>query len=105
MTRATAQHQTARRSAPRSLPAVAPVTGTWPAEMRAVTAAAFFDFATTGELMKAVERGEAPRPSATRLRAGRREPVWALDICRTHIARRHDIASDASEQESIGSLI
>lgn len=90
----------------RSLPAAAPAHGAWPAEMRAVTAAAFFDYPTTGELLKAVERHEVPRPTATRRQHGRAEPVWALDICRAHIARRHEIANDASpETESIGSLV
>lgn len=94
------------RRARKSLPAQVPLHGAWPAEMRAVTTAAFLDYSTTGELMKAVDRGEAPRPTAFRTNAGRREPVWALDICRSHVARRHDIENDASSrQESIGSLV
>lgn len=91
----------------RSLPARYPEHGAWPQEMRKDMAAAFLDYRTTGELDKAIERKEAPRPTATRLRAdGRREPVWALDICRAHVARRHDIANDAlRESENIGSLV
>jgi hypothetical protein len=91
---------------PRSVPARPPEHGAWPAEMRAETAAAFFDYRTTGEFFKGIQRGEAPRPSAYRLRAKRREPVWALDLCRNHIARRHEISNDAaSGREDIGRLI
>jgi hypothetical protein len=90
----------------RSSPARSPEHGAWPAEMRDVTAAAFLDYATTGELMKSVQRGEAPRPTALRRRAGRLEPVWALDICRAYVARRHEINKDASvDSENIGSLV
>jgi hypothetical protein len=94
-----------RQRASRSLPSRAPEHGAWPAEMRAVTAAAFFDYATTGELMTAIERNEAPKPSAYRFRAGRREPTWALDICRAYVARRHEIKNDASSSEKIGRLV
>lgn len=94
-----------KQHATRSLPASAPEHGAWPAEMRAATAAAFFDYATTGELLKGITRGDAPKPSAFRLRAGRQEPVWALDICRAYIARRHDIKNDVSQSENIGSLV
>jgi hypothetical protein len=82
--------------APRSLPARFPPAGAWPAEMRADLVAAFFDFKTTGELYKAILRAEAPRPTAFRRRDGRREPVWALEACRSHVANRHEIASDAA---------
>jgi hypothetical protein len=97
---------TSRRRTYRSIPARAPTGSAWPAEMRAVTAAAFFDYRTTGELMLAIERGEAPRPTALR-RVGRRgEPVWNLEICRKHIARRHEVANDADHDPvSIGSLV
>jgi hypothetical protein len=74
--------------------------------MCADTTAAYFDLQTTGQLWKAIERGEAPRPSSTRLRNGKREPVWALDICRAYIARRHEIKDDVTfREENIGSLI
>jgi hypothetical protein len=90
----------------RSLPARSPKHGPWPAEMRADTAAALFDYSTTGELMKAVERSEAPRPTALRRRAGKIEPVWALEACLAHIARRHEINNDAFPgSENIGSLV
>jgi hypothetical protein len=90
----------------RSLAARYPPHGAWSGEMRADMTAAYFDYATTGELWKAIARGEAPRPSSTRLRNGRREPIWALDICRAHVARRHEINNDVSlREENIGSLV
>ena len=58
----------------RSLAARYPASGAWPGEMCADTTAAYFDLQTTGQLWKAIERGEAPRPSSTRLRNGKREP-------------------------------
>jgi hypothetical protein len=74
--------------------------------MRADLAAAFLDYSTTGEFYKAIQRGEAPGPTATRIRSGKREPVWALDMCRAHVARRHEIENDASPlKENIGRLV
>jgi hypothetical protein len=82
--------------APRSLPARHPPNGAWPAEMRADMAAAFLDYETTGKFFKAIERREAPRPTATRLRDGKRVPVWPVEACLRFIADRHGIDSDAS---------
>ena len=49
--------------APRTtLPARYPPIGTWPALMRADMAAAYLDYRDTGELARAVARGEAPPP-------------------------------------------
>jgi len=87
----------ARPHAPRSLPARYPPHGAWPLEMRADMAAALLGYDTSGELYAAVARNEAPRPTATRLRNGKREPVWALDACRKHVANRHEIAADAAD--------
>jgi hypothetical protein len=81
---------------PRSLPARYPPTGAWPAEMPSDMVAAFFGHETTGKLLKAIERGEAPRPTATRLREKRRhEPVWARDACLKFIADRHGLVCEA----------
>jgi hypothetical protein len=92
--------------APRSRAARHPPHGAWPAEMRAEVAAAFLDYDTTGQLHAAVLRGDAPRPTGERLRNGRREPTWALDNLKAHVANRHEIASDAlSGKENIGELI
>lgn len=82
--------------APRSLPARYPPSGVWPAEMRIDMAAAYFDYETTGKLYKAIQRGEAPRPTATRLEKGRHIPVWALDACFKFVANRHEIRSDGN---------
>lgn len=91
---------------PRSLPARHPPNGAWPAEMRADMAAAFLDYETTGQLSAAVLRGEAPRPTWTRLRNGRREPVWARDALEAHVANRHGNGSDGpAGREDIGALL
>jgi hypothetical protein len=96
----------ARLHAPRSLPARHPPNGAWPAEMRADMAAAFLDYESTGKLMHAIMRGEAPRPTATRLRNGRHEPVWARDALDRHVANRHEIVSDVTAaREDIGALL
>src|SRR5262245_44290115 len=92
--------------APRSLPARHPPHGAWPAEMRADLVAAYLDYETTGQLYAAVLRGDAPRPTGERLRNGRREPTWAFDALKTHVAHRHEIAFDAiTGKENIGELI
>ena len=68
--------------------------------------AAYLDYETTGQLYAAVLRGEAPRPTGVRLRNGRREPTWAFDALKTHVANRHEIAFDAlPEKENIGELV
>jgi hypothetical protein len=74
----------ARKATPARYPG-----GPWPAEMRAPMVAAFFDFADTAELISAVKRGEAPRPTACRGRAGRKEPIWARTACDDWVAQRH----------------
>jgi len=92
--------------APRSLPARHPPHGAWPAEMRADMVAAYLDYETTGQLYTAVLRGEAPRPTGERLRNGRHEPTWACDALKTHVANRHEIASDALPgKENIEELV
>ena len=88
------------------MPARPPLHGAWPGEMRAETAAAFLDFATTGEFFKAIQRQEAPAPTAYRLRAGRREAVWALESCKAYVAGRHGMSNDgAPPKENIGALV
>ena len=97
----------AHRYATRSLPARFPLNGAWPIEMRADMTAAFLDFETTGQLLAAILRKEAPRPTVTRLRNGRRVPVWARDAVVNFIAKRHEIgtADAASDVEDIGDLM
>jgi hypothetical protein len=60
----------------------------WPLEMRADAVAALLDYETTGQLWKAVSRGEAPRPTAYRTQNGRREAIWALEICRSQLSAK-----------------
>jgi hypothetical protein len=52
-------------------------------------AAAYLDHATTGKLMAAIGRGEAPPPTAMRLFKGRRVPVWLRSECDAFLHRRH----------------
>jgi hypothetical protein len=88
---------------PRSLPARFPSGAVWPIEMPADMAAALLGYETTGRLSKAIMRGEAPRPTLSRLRKdGRREPVWALDACRKFVGDRHGMAAD--EPAAVDSL-
>lgn len=81
--------------------------GPWPAEMRASRVAAFFDYPSSDDLLAAVRRGEAPRPTALRYgRGGKREPVWAKSLCEDWIARRHQIEqSDGDGPDDLASLI
>jgi hypothetical protein len=74
----------------RSLPARYAV-GAWPAEMRADLVAAYLDFETTGLLMAAILRGEAPPPTAMRIHRGKQVPVWSGAACCTFIQYRHDL--------------
>jgi len=61
----------------------------WPIEMRAETAAAFLDYATTRELCKAIQKGDAAPPTACRTVSGRPEAVWLADAIREFASRRH----------------
>jgi hypothetical protein len=64
--------------------------GEWPAEMRADVLAAFLDFADTRALSDAVERGEAPNPTAVRyVGRNRSEPVWSAEAVADFVRRRH----------------
>lgn len=66
---------------PRSaLPARYPPIGTWPALMRADMAAAYLDYRDTGELARAVARGEAPPPTGYHGSGRSREPVWSKAV-------------------------
>jgi hypothetical protein len=87
----------------KKLPAEYP-DGPWPAEMRAPTAAAFFDFQDTAALFKAVAKNEAPRPTATR--GAKREPIWARLVCEEWIAQRHNVTDTGlAPGEDIASLL
>jgi hypothetical protein len=75
--------------------------------MRADMAAAFCDMRTTGELYKAIERGDVPRPTALRGAGKTREPVWARLALEDHLARRHGLQNHGSStgHESIEHLV
>ena len=60
-----------------TLPARYPPIGTWPALMRADMVAAYLDYRDTGELARAVVRGEAPLPTGHHGIGRAREPVWS----------------------------
>ncbi len=63
--------------------------GAWPLEMRADTAAAYLDFPSTREMCKAISRGEAPRPNATRGSGPAIEVVWYSKSIEEFVARRN----------------
>jgi hypothetical protein len=89
----------------RSVPARYPTNGqAWPAEMRADQTAAFFDFDTTGKLFQAIARGEAPRPTSTRMHRGKKAPVWARVVCEEFISERHDLSGEAASFLSVGEV-
>jgi hypothetical protein len=71
--------------------------GEWPIEMRTDVVAAFLDFPNTRALSIAIERGEAPRPTATR-KAGSKsfEPVWSAEAVADFVRRRHALRSEPS---------
>ena len=88
-----------------AIPARYPL-GPWPGEMRADLTAAFFDHPDTASLFRAVERGEAPRPTSLRGKGSAREPVWCLAACEDYLARRHDVESTAgSRSERLEALV
>lgn len=66
-----------------------PPEGSWPIEMRADTVAAYLDFGTTRELCKAIGRGEAPAPNATRGPGKEIELVWYSRAVEDFVARRN----------------
>jgi hypothetical protein len=57
--------------------------------MRADMTAAYFDHATTGLVLAAIRRGEAPPSTATRLFNRRRVRVWSRMECDAFLHRRH----------------
>jgi hypothetical protein len=75
----------------------------WPAEMKIEVAAAYLGFATTNELRRAIQRGEAPRPSATR--GAHREPVWAKVACDAFVERRHLIDQISKPSDTLEDLV
>ena len=85
--------------APRpALPARYPPVGTWPALMRADLTAAYLDYRDTGELARAVGRGEAPLPFAYRGVGRARQPIWSKADIDSFAARTPKMDQVTSEQ-------
>ena len=86
------------------LPARYPPIGTWPALMRADMAAAYLDYRDTGELARAVVRGEAPPPTGYHGIGRSREPVWSKAVIDNFTAPAKALDLDRSEGENLASL-
>jgi hypothetical protein len=82
------------------LPARYPPSGAWPAVMRADMAAAYLDYRNTGELARAVTRGEAPPPIGYHGTGRARESIWL----KTAIDNFLNPDSDTSRQQDLASL-
>jgi hypothetical protein len=63
-----------------------PANGAWPAEMRIDMLAAYLDFRSVRELLRAISRGEAPPPTSFRGAGRLREAVWAKIIVDEYVA-------------------
>ena len=87
------------------LPARYPPIGTWPAVMRADMAAAYLDYRTTGELARAVIRGEAPRPTSYHGIGRAREPVWSKAAIDNFAAPAKAMDLDRSQGKDLSSLV
>jgi hypothetical protein len=88
-----------------ALPARYPPIGTWPALMRADMAAAYLDYRDTGELARAVVRGEAPPPTGYHGTGRSREPVWSKAVIDKLTAPTKAIDPDRSEGKDLASLV
>ena len=88
-----------------SLPARYPPIGTWPALMRADMAAAYLDYRNTGELARAVVRGEVPQPTGYHGIGRSREPVWSKVVIDTFTAPARALDLDGSVGEDLASLV
>ena len=92
--------------APRTtLPARYPPIGIWPALMRADMAAAYLDYRDTGELARAVARGEAPPPIGYHGIGRAREPVWSKAVIDDFTAPARTTDLDRSGGKDLASLV
>jgi hypothetical protein len=89
----------------RAAPARFPPQGAWPGVMRADLAAAFFDCRDTAELARRVRDGDIPEPTAMRGRGNSREPIWALEACRSFVASRHGLREAEAAQDDVINLV
>ena len=83
------------------LPARYPPSGAWPAAMRADMAAAYLDYRNTGELARAVTRGEAPPPVGYHGAGRARESIWL----KAAIDKFLKPDSDSPRQQDLASLV
>lgn len=88
-----------------ALPARYPPVGIWPALMRADMAAANLDYCDTGQLARAVVRGEAPPPTGYHGIGRAREPVWSKAAIDDFTAPAKAIDPDRSEGKDLASLV
>lgn len=86
-----------------AIPARYPPIGTWPALMRADMAAAYLDYRDTGELARAVGRGEAPLPVGYRGIGRTRQPIWSKAAIDNFAAPMSKI--DPEKSEDLASLV
>jgi hypothetical protein len=75
-------------------PARFPPNGSWPLILPADMAAAVMGYENTRQLAKGVTSGDVPPPTGLRLIGKKREPVWAYEICRRYISRRHEVIGE-----------
>ena len=87
------------------LPARYPPVGAWPALMRADMTAAYLDYRDTGELERAMGRGEAPPPIAYHGIGRARQPVWSKAVIDDFAAPARARAPDRVERQDLSSLV
>ena len=73
--------------------------------MRADMAAAYLDFRNTGELARAVVRGDAPLPTGYHGVGRAREPVWSKAVIDNLIAPARTLDLDRSKGKDLASLV
>lgn len=88
-----------------ALPARYPPISAWPALMRADMTAAYLDYRDTGELVRAVARGEAPPPTGYRGTGRTRQPVWSKAAIDHFTAPSRVLNPDRSECEDLTALV
>lgn len=73
--------------------------------MRADMVAAYLDYRDTGELARAVARGEAPPPSGYHGTGRAKEPVWAKVSLDSFISPGSSSGGAATKQTDLASLV
>jgi hypothetical protein len=73
--------------------------------MRADMAAAYLDYRDTGELARAVGRGEAPPPIGYHGVGRTREPVWSKATIDRIAAPGKAMVQDQLEEQDLASLV